>query len=423
MIFTTFKSKKKEKSEINEGIKKQKRSKEIFEGWCVEQRAAEVDSNLLLQVEALEKNVLSANLHIQVCCGWMPREPKYNNDDLVCFEHKPFSSVSLDNKKWGETRQERLSGLLMRRSNNLLDVAVIKLAELERNTERSLILSLYSNKQEVAPGMRQWHKALGKIRSSAQLSLCIQHLRKSVVWKQDVLKVQCQLCQKGDNDELLLLCDGCDKGCHTYCHNPKITMVPAGAWFCSSCESGQIPPSGEQQSQTAGGKHKSSEVKQNCKPSVKGERVSEEVASSNNMPRRGSKEFKKRKGEDSSEPRFDSLVSCTKRTKTPKSELAVCRYVLLLAELEAHQDAWPFLRPVKLKSVPGYKKIIKKPMDFFTIKEKLINNMYLNQENFVIDVNLVFDNCQKFNEDDSEIGRAGHRMKRFFDKRWTELLH
>lgn len=46
---------------------KQKISREIFEGWCVEQRAVEVDSNLLLQVEALEKNVISANLHIQVC--------------------------------------------------------------------------------------------------------------------------------------------------------------------------------------------------------------------------------------------------------------------------------------------------------------------------------------------------------------------
>ncbi|XP_043988054.1 bromodomain adjacent to zinc finger domain protein 2B isoform X2 [Gambusia affinis] len=390
---------------------KQKISREIFEGWCVEQRAEEVDSNLLLQVEALEKNVISANLPIQ---GWMPSEPKYNSDDLGYFEHKPFSSVSLENKKQGETRQERLPGFWMRRSNKLLDVAVIRLAELERNIERS-------NKVEVAPGMRQWHKALGKIRNSAQLSLCIQHLQKSVVWKQDVMKVQCQLCQKGDNDELLLLCDGCDKGCHTYCHNPKITVVPAGAWFCSSCESGQIPPSGKQQSQTAGGKHKSSEVKQNCKPSVKGELVSEEVASSNNMPKRGSKEFKKRKGEDSSEPRFDSLVSCAKRAKTPNSELAVCR--VLLAELEAHQDAWPFLSPVKLKSVPGYRKVIKKPMDFFTIKEKLINNMYLNQENFITDVNLVFDNCQKFNEDDSEIGQAGHRMKRFFDKRWTELLH
>ncbi|XP_027877716.1 bromodomain adjacent to zinc finger domain protein 2B-like isoform X3 [Xiphophorus couchianus] len=389
---------------------KQKISREIFEGWCVEQRAVEVDSNLLLQVEALEKNVISANLHIQ---GWMPSEPKYNSDDLVYFEHKPFSSVSLENKKWGETQQDRLSGFLMQRSNNLLDIAVIRLAELEKNIERS-------NKEEVAHGMRQWHKALGKIRSSAQLSLCIQHLQKSFVWKQDFMKV-CQLCQKGDNDDLLLLCDGCDKGCHTYCHNPKITVVPAGAWFCSSCESGQIPPDGKQQNQTAGGKHKSSEVKQNCKPSVKGELVSEEVASSNNMPKRGSKEFKKRKGEDSSEPRFDSLVSCAKRAKTPNSELAVCR--VLLAELEAHQDAWPFLSPVKLKSVPGYRKVIKKPMDFFTIKEKLINNMYLNQENFIIDVNLVFDNCQKFNEDDSEIGQAGHRMKRFFDKRWTELLH
>lgn len=53
----------------------------------------------------------------------------------------------------------------------------------------SLILSLYSNKEEVAHGMRQWHKALGKIRSSAQLSLCIQHLQKSFVWKQDFMKV------------------------------------------------------------------------------------------------------------------------------------------------------------------------------------------------------------------------------------------
>ena len=47
---------------------------------------------------------------------------------------------------------------------------------------------------------------------------------------------------------------------------------------------------------------------------------------------------------------------------------------------------------------------------------------YLNLEAFIIDVNLVFDNCEKFNEDDSAIGRAGHNMRRFFDKRWTELL-
>ena len=47
---------------------------------------------------------------------------------------------------------------------------------------------------------------------------------------------------------------------------------------------------------------------------------------------------------------------------------------VLLAELERHQDAWPFLTPVNLKSVPGYRKVIKKPMDFSTIREKLVSS-------------------------------------------------
>lgn len=50
---------------------------------------------------------------------------------------------------------------------------------------------------------------------------------------------------------------------------------------------------------------------------------------------------------------------------------------VLLAELEAHRDAWPFLTPVNHKAVPGYRKVIKKPMDFSTIKEKLTNNQYV----------------------------------------------
>lgn len=45
----------------------------------------------------------------------------------------------------------------------------------------------------------------------------------------------CQICRKGDNEDLLLLCDGCDKGCHTYCHKPKITSIPEGDWYCPAC--------------------------------------------------------------------------------------------------------------------------------------------------------------------------------------------
>ncbi|XP_074515535.1 bromodomain adjacent to zinc finger domain protein 2B-like isoform X3 [Sebastes fasciatus] len=400
-------------------LEKQEVSEETMESWCVEEQAMEVDISLLQQVEALERKVISASLQVK---GWMHSEPQSEREDLVYHEHKLFSSPAPEKKVQRETSQEELPGTVMRQSDNPLDIAVIRLAELERNIERS--------EEEVAPGMRFWRKALGEVRSSAQLSLCIQQLQKSIAWERSIMKVHCQLCQKGDNEELLLLCDGCDKGCHTYCQKPKITTVPDGDWFCPSCvakKSGQSPWSRKQQSRTAGGGKKGSEVKRNSKPSVVGELIKEEAASSNSVPKKGTKEFKKRKGDDSppgSQAGRDSPVSCVKKAKTAKDNntngLTTCR--VLLAELEAHQDAWPFLTPVNQKAVPGYRKVIKKPMDFSTIREKLTNNQYLNLETFIVDVNLVFDNCEKFNEDDSEIGRAGHSMRRLFDKRWTELL-
>lgn len=47
---------------------------------------------------------------------------------------------------------------------------------------------------------------------------------------------------------------------------------------------------------------------------------------------------------------------------------------------------------------------------------------YPNLEAFSLDVRLVFDNCETFNEDDSDIGRAGHNMRKYFEKKWTEIF-
>uniref|UniRef100_A0A4W6CG17 Bromodomain adjacent to zinc finger domain 2B n=1 Tax=Lates calcarifer TaxID=8187 RepID=A0A4W6CG17_LATCA len=402
-------------------LEKQEVSEKTVESWCVEEQAMEVDIGLLQKVEDLERKVVCASLQIK---GWMHPEPQSEREDLVYHEHKLLSSPAPENKGQRETSPEE-AGAMVRRPNNPLDIAVMRLDELERNIERR-----YSE-EEVAPGMRLWRKALCEVRSSAQLSLCIQQLQKSIAWERSIMKVHCLLCQKGDNEELLLLCDGCDKGCHTYCHKPKITTVPDGDWFCPTCvakESGQSPWSRKQQSRTAGGGKKGSEVKRNSKPSVAGELIKEEAASSNSVPKKGTKELKKRKGDDSppsSQAKHDSPVSCAKKAKMPKDDtngLAIQQHLFYLISLLYHQDAWPFLTPVNHKAVPGYRKVIKKPMDFSTIREKLATNQYLNLETFIIDVNLVFDNCEKFNEDDSEIGRAGHNMRRFFDKRWTELL-
>lgn len=112
------------------------------------------------------------------------------------------------------------------------------------------------------------------------------------------------------------------------------------------------------------------------------------------------------------------------RTNTPQKQLSkdmeVCRRVLI--DLENHESSWPFLVPVNQKQFPEYYKIIKHAMDFHTMKVKLRDGKYKSREQFASDARLVFFNCNTFNEDESEVGRAGKTMSGFFETRWAECL-
>uniref|UniRef100_A0A673J353 Bromodomain adjacent to zinc finger domain protein 2B-like n=1 Tax=Sinocyclocheilus rhinocerous TaxID=307959 RepID=A0A673J353_9TELE len=352
-----------------------------------------------------ERTKRHINVSILQVKGWMHPAPQSQSEDLLYYEHKPVVQNCKDKSDSG----------IVRRANNPLDIAVTRLAELERNIERRA-------EEDLAPGLRQWRKALGEVRSASQLSLCLQQLHKSIAWEKSIMKVYCQICCKGDNEELLLLCDGCDRGCHTYCHKPRITTIPDGDWFCPACisqASSQSLKTKQALNRSSGGLKKPAEAKRHKKPSVAGD-SEENLSSANSTPRKVSKDMKKRKTEDSPSTNPAKQES-PKTSRDHSKDLTLCR--ILLAELESHQDAGPFLTPVNPKSVPGYRKIIKKPMDFSTIRDKLTNSQYLNLETFIIDVNLVFDNCEKFNEDNSDIGRAGHEMRRFFQRRWTDIVY
>lgn len=43
----------------------------------------------------------------------------------------------------------------------------------------------------------------------------------------------CIVCNRGNGDDLMLLCDNCDRGFHTYCLN--IQRIPQGNWYCPAC--------------------------------------------------------------------------------------------------------------------------------------------------------------------------------------------
>uniref|UniRef100_A0A8C1X6F6 Bromodomain adjacent to zinc finger domain, 2Ba n=1 Tax=Cyprinus carpio TaxID=7962 RepID=A0A8C1X6F6_CYPCA len=400
-----------EVSELDEG----QVSVETLQEWCVEEQAMETDIALLQQVEELERKVTSASLQVK---GWTYPEPQSEREDLVYYEHKPLPKP----RPGAESQEERSSEKgLIRRSSNPLDIAVTRLAELERHIERR-------GEEEIAPGMKLWRKALCEVRSSSQLAMCLQQLQKSIAWERSIMKVYCQMCRKGDNEDMLLLCDGCDKGCHTYCHKPKITNIPEGDWYCPACISKVTASSSHHYKYKCsfaevGGK-KSAEAAKKSKKQTETCEEEEATSSNNSTPKKAAATSTQAKKNPSTPPapKPDS-PACVKRAKTARDnnrDLGLCR--ILLAELERHQDAWPFLTPVNLKSVPGYRKVIKRPMDFSTIREKLVSSQYQNLETFIIDVNLVFDNCEKFNEDNSDIGRAGHNMRKFFEKRWTELL-
>uniref|UniRef100_A0A673Y2C2 [histone H3]-trimethyl-L-lysine(4) demethylase n=1 Tax=Salmo trutta TaxID=8032 RepID=A0A673Y2C2_SALTR len=60
-------------------------------------------------------------------------------------------------------------------------------------------------------------------------------LRRNLGNPQFVDSFVCRMCGRGDEDEKLLLCDGCDDNYHTFCLLPPLTEAPKGNWRCPKC--------------------------------------------------------------------------------------------------------------------------------------------------------------------------------------------
>ena len=52
----------------------------------------------------------------------------------------------------------------------------------------------------------------------------------------------------------------------------------------------------------------------------------------------------------------------------------------------------------------------------------LFISRYKNKEEFASDARLIFDNCETFNEDDSEVGQSGHNLRKYFNRRYKEVF-
>ena len=104
-------------------------------------------------------------------------------------------------------------------------------------------------------------------------------------------------------------------------------------------------------------------------------------------------------------------------------ELKFCDHVLKeLAKPKFSAFAFPFMVPVDpvALNIPNYLSIVKKPMDFGTVRQKLDRGEYENAKDFEADARLVFKNCFLFNPESDNVHQLGKRLESVFNEEWSK---
>ncbi|XP_044520688.1 bromodomain adjacent to zinc finger domain protein 1A [Gracilinanus agilis] len=112
------------------------------------------------------------------------------------------------------------------------------LLQIEQGIERRFLkapLDASDSGRSYKTVLDRWRESLLSSASLSQVFLHLSTLDRSVIWSKSILNARCKICRKKGDAESMVLCDGCDRGHHTYCVRPKLKTVPEGDWFCPEC--------------------------------------------------------------------------------------------------------------------------------------------------------------------------------------------
>lgn len=114
-----------------------------------------------------------------------------------------------------------------------------------------------------------------------------------------------------------------------------------------------------------------------------------------------------------------SNTKLSKEISPAKAELR--KYKSVLEKLTNHPSYYAFGVPVDpvLLQIPTYFDIVKKPMDFGTIRKKLDSNKYANADQLLKDAKQVFINCYLFNIPDDIVSKMGRDLQTEFNRLCT----
>ncbi|CAF2792120.1 unnamed protein product [Rotaria sp. Silwood2] len=405
-----------------------------------------------------------------------------------------------------------------------------------------------SSKYDEAPQqLERWRRTINESRTPARLALCLAQLEGFIAWERSIMRVYCEICNSDVDEEKLLLCDGCDRGTHTYCFMPPMSFIPPNDWYCYVCigkakgenlcfvcgnkgdnqlnrcehcgklfheeclknakqqrgkwlcvlcaandssaliatlSAGNNNTKWQMGRQTFRSTNTSANATNNStsksrQPSISstssvtntnGESTNNSSLSNRNRsnsnrkskPRNSSTntEISILQESHSNSSHTDAITmsslnesssiqspsntadidddipsptmggttntmnnskkkpSRKSKSNTDNNDIKACR--IILNELLKNDASWPFQTPVDAKQHPEYYECIKNPMDFSTMKKKMRNHQYTKRDEFFNDVQLILNNCEYYNEDDSPVGEAGHVLRTFFETRWAK---
>lgn len=195
--------------------------------------ALRVDLAILEQVEAMEDRVANASMQVK---GWKVPSRATSEEGFV------FRPSCLDGHV--EEGDERVNPVTVAKDRLLCLEAAIERRYLKPPLGISVgdvnLMGLSGDTSVPDPdslpkGLVVWREAVSRSHTAAQLAMSLYMLESSIAWDKSIMKANCQFCHSGDNEDKLLLCDGCDRGYHTYCFKPKMDNIPDGDWYCYEC--------------------------------------------------------------------------------------------------------------------------------------------------------------------------------------------
>ncbi|CAH0698004.1 unnamed protein product [Spodoptera exigua] len=199
-----------------------------------------VDMQLLSMVEQLEERVAAASMQVK---GWRPTRATADaapSEPVARAKHKlQVLEAHIERRylkppfvqRYASTTEATLGAVLQAEHGN---ASAPSPQNADGGSEGKV------DNKGIARGLANWREALSRCTTSAQLAMMLQALEAAIAWDKSIMKAvrmrhNCQFCLCGDNEDQLLLCDGCDKGYHTYCFKPSMDKIPDGDWYCWEC--------------------------------------------------------------------------------------------------------------------------------------------------------------------------------------------